>query len=160
MLSGKKVLSLFVLIIPWLTIPLIGRKTFIRYLPAATIVNLIVGYFSVIAEKKKFWKIKNPLFPYSPIDFSYQLGLFFVTTIWVFKLTFGDFKKYLLLNVVIDYLLSYPIVKTLTKFGLFEFKKLRPRHFYSISVVLAILIYWYQILVEKVIRGVKAVHSD
>lgn len=72
--------------------------------------------------KKKLWKIKNPLFPHSPIDFSYQLGLFFVTTIWVFKLTFGNFKKYLLLNVVIHYLLSYPILKALTKFGLFEFK--------------------------------------
>ncbi len=122
-----------------------------RFLPATTFVNLIIALFSVVADRKRFWKIKNPIFPYTAVDYSYLLGLFFVTTIWVFKLTYGNFKKYLALNIVLDYLLSFPIAKFFTKVGVFEFKKLRPIHFFSFSVFLAIIIYWYQYLIEKVI---------
>jgi hypothetical protein len=151
MINKKKVLSLFILIGPWLTIPLIGKSPFIRFLPATTFVNLFISLFSVIADRKKFWKVKNPIFRYTAVDFSYLLGLFFITTIWAFKLTYGNFKKYLTLNVIIDYLLSFPIVKFFTKVGIFEFKKMRPFHFFCFSVILAIIIYWYQWIVEQAI---------
>ncbi|WP_308128886.1 hypothetical protein [Bacillus sp. sid0103] len=150
-LDKRKLLSLCILIVPWLTVPLLGKKTFIRFLPATTFVNLIISLFSVVADRKKFWKVKNPIFHYTAVDYSYLLGLFFITTIWVFKLAYGSFIKYLSLNIVIDYLLSFPIVKFFTKVGVFEFKKLRPIHFFCISVFLAIIIYWYQYLLEKVI---------
>jgi hypothetical protein len=148
-MNKKKALSLFILFGPWLTVPLIGKGSFIRFLPATTFVNLIISLLSVIADKKKMWKVKNPIFPYSALDFSYLLGLFFLTTIWVFKLTYGNFTKYLGLNIVLDYLLSFPIVKFFTKVGIFEFKKIRPKHFFYFSVFLAILIYWYQHIVEN-----------
>lgn len=152
MFTEKKLLSLVILIVPWLTVPLIGKKSFIRFLPATTFVNLLISLFSVVAEKKKLWKVKNPLFPYTAVDFSYLVGLFFVTTIWVFKLTYGNFLKYILLNVVLDYFLSFPIIKFFTKIGIFEFKKMRPVHFYYLSVFLAFVIYWYQYVIERVIK--------
>jgi len=150
-LDKRKLLSLCILIVPWLTVPLLEKKSFIRFLPATTFVNLVISLFSVVADRKKLWKVKNPIFHYTAVDFSYLLGLFFITTIWVFRLTYGSFIKYLSLNIVIDYLLSFPLVKFFTKVGVFEFKKLRPIHFFSISVFLAIIIYWYQYLVERVI---------
>ncbi|MCS0673497.1 hypothetical protein [Cytobacillus firmus] len=150
-LDKRKLLSLCILIVPWLTVPLIEKKSFLRFLPATTFVNLILSLFSVVADRKKLWKVKNPIFKYTAVDFSYILGLFFITSIWVFKLTYGNFIKYLSLNIVIDYLISFPIAKFFTKVGIFEFKKLRPIHFFNISVFLAIIIYWYQYLVERVI---------
>ncbi|MFZ4452043.1 hypothetical protein [Salibacterium aidingense] len=151
-LNKRKFLSLSILFVPWLTVPIIRRNSFMRFLPASTLANLVISLFSVVADRKKLWKVKNPIFPYTAVDYSYLLGLFPVTTIWVFKLTYGDFKKYLTLNIILDYLLSFPIIKFFTKVGVFEFKKMRPFHFFIFSVFLAFVIYWYQYFVEKVIN--------
>ncbi|MDR6998977.1 hypothetical protein J2Y67_001409 [Neobacillus niacini] len=79
MLDKRKLLSLCILIVPWLTVPLIGKKSFVRFLPATTFVNYIISLFSVVADRKKLWKVKNPIFKYSAVDYSYLLGLFFIT---------------------------------------------------------------------------------
>jgi len=149
MIDKRKALSFSILVIPWITTPFLGKNSFIRFLPVATFIGYIFSFLSEIADRRKWWKVKNALFPNYRLDFSYLLGLFFITTIWVFKLTYGSFIKYLTLNIVLDYLLAFPIVKFFTKVGVFEFKKMRPKHFYILSVVTAIVIYYYQLLVER-----------
>ncbi|MDR4949799.1 hypothetical protein [Neobacillus cucumis] len=151
MINKRKALSFCTLFIPWLTIPLIGKNTFIRFMPVATFVGYIFGFLSETADNKKWWKVKNGLFPNYRLDVSYLLGLYLITTIWVFKLTFGNFFKYLTLNIIIDAIFSFSIVKFFTKVGVFEFRKMRPKHFYILSVSMAIIIYWYQLIVERVI---------
>jgi hypothetical protein len=151
MINKRKTLSFCTLVIPWLTIPLIGKNTFIRFMPVATFVGYFFGFLSETADNNKWWKVKNPLFPNNRLDVSYLLGLFFITTIWVFKLTFGNFFKYLVTNIIIDLIFSFPLVKFFTKVGVFEFKKMRPKHFFILSVSMAIIIYIYQLLVERAI---------
>jgi hypothetical protein len=151
MINKRKALSFSTLVIPWLTTPLIGKNSFVRFLPVATFIGYIFSLLGEIADRRKWWKVKNALFPNYRLDFSYLLGLFFITTIWVFRLTYGSFIKYLTLNIVLDYLLSFHIAKFFTKVGVFEFKKMRPKHFFILSVSTAIIIYLYQSLVERVI---------
>ncbi|NRD76793.1 hypothetical protein HPT25_04715 [Bacillus sp. BRMEA1] len=150
-MSKRKILSICTLIIPWLTAPLIGKNTFIRFLPVATFIGYIFGFISEIADNRKWWKVKNALFPKYHLDISYLFGLYFIVTIWVFKLTFGNFYKYLTTNIVIDLVFSYPIVKFFTKVGVFEFKKMQPKDFCIISILMSIFIYFYQTVVERVI---------
>lgn len=101
MINKRKILSFCTLVLPWLTIPLIGKNTFIRYMPVATFIGYFFGIISETADNNKWWKVKNPLFPNNRLDISYLLGLFFITNIWVFKLTFGLF-----LNILQPILLS------------------------------------------------------
>lgn len=151
MIDKRKALSFSTLVIPWLTTPLMGKNSFVRFLPVATFVGYVFCFLSEIAYRNKWWKVKNALFPNYRLDFSYLLGLFFIVTIWVFKLTYKNFFKYLLINIVIDYIFVFYIVKFFTKVGVFEFKKMRPKHFYILSVVTAIVIYFYQLIVERTI---------
>ncbi|WHY69491.1 hypothetical protein [Neobacillus sp. SuZ13] len=95
---NKKTFALAMLIIPWITVPFMEKKSFFRFLPVASFVNLIISVLSVIANKKKWWETKNPLSP-GFVDFTYILGPFFITTLWVFKLTYGNFLKYLITNI-------------------------------------------------------------
>ncbi len=104
-----------------------------------------------MADKKKLWKVKNGLFRGYVLDVSYLYGLFFIVTIWFFKLTYGNFIKYLVTNIIGDYIFTFHIVKFFTKVGTFEFKKMRPNHFFIISVFLAVVIYFYQRMIERVI---------
>jgi hypothetical protein len=151
MIDKKRALSFCTLVLPWITTPLIGKNSFIRFLPAVTLIGYVFGILSDIADKRKWWKVRNGLFPGYRLDFSYLLGFFFITTIWVLKLGYKNFLKYLLINVVIDYIFVFHIVKFFTKVGVFEFKKMRPKHFYILSVGSAIIIYLYQLLVERII---------
>lgn len=151
MINKRKVLSFCILVVPWLTAPMIGKNTLIRFFPVATFIGYIFSFLSEIADRKRWWKVKNALFPGYRLDFSYLIGIFFITTIWVFKLAYKNFFKYLFINMVFDYLFVFHVVKFFTKVGVFEFKKMRPKHFYVLSIVTAIIIYFYQMLVEKII---------
>lgn len=91
-MDKKKTFALAMLIVPWLTVPFMGKKSFFRFLPVASFTNLFISVFSLIANKKKWWVNKNPLSP-GPIDFTYILGSYFVATLWIFKLTYGNFPN-------------------------------------------------------------------
>ncbi|TCN20423.1 hypothetical protein [Mesobacillus foraminis] len=53
-MNKKMVASLSMLLLPWLTVPFLG-KSFFRFLPAATFVNLFITVLSVIANRKKWY---------------------------------------------------------------------------------------------------------
>ncbi|WP_062050778.1 hypothetical protein [Bacillus sp. JCM 19034] len=86
MMDKDKVTALSMLILPWLSVPFVGKKAFFRYFPAASLANLIMIVLSVISDKRRWWKNKNPLTPNIPIDFTYILGAHFVTTLWYLSL--------------------------------------------------------------------------
>ncbi|WP_069187940.1 hypothetical protein [Sporosarcina globispora] len=152
-MNKKNLLSLGMLLIPWFSVPLLGKVSFVRFLPVTTFVNLFMSILSIFAIKNKWWKNKGTLFG-SPINLPYMLGIFFVGTLWIFKLTYGKFVKYLLLNIVMDYILAFPFAKLATKVGVFEFKKMRPIVFFYLSVFLAVIIYGYQYIVEQVMKKI------
>ena len=153
-MDKKKTFGLAMLIVPWLTVPFMGKKSFFRFLPVASFVNLFLSVLAVIANKKKWWVNKSPLSP-GFVDFTYILGPFFVATLWVFKLTYGNFLKYLITNMVIDAINAYPFAQIWEKVGVFKFKKLNHTIWYFICVSLAIIIYGYQYIVEKSINKIK-----
>jgi hypothetical protein len=150
-LDKRKVLSFSLLVVPWLTVPLIGKNTFVRFLPVSTFIVSAFSLVSEVADKKKYWKVKNPLFPNYVLDYSYLLGFFFIVTIWIFKLTYGNFVKYLLTSIGANLILAFPIIKLFTRVGIFEFKRLRPKHFFLLTSLSSIVIFWYQRLIERII---------
>lgn len=156
--NKKKAFSLGMLIIPWLTVPFMGKNSFFRFLPVACFTNLFISVLSLVANKKNWWKNKNPLSP-GPIDFTYILGPFFVATLWIFKLTYGNFPKYLITNMVLDAISSFPFSQIWEKVGVFKFKKVTHTMWYFISVSLAIIIYGFQYIIEKSIRQTNSSQS-
>ncbi|MDN3017217.1 hypothetical protein PH210_13545 [Paenibacillus sp. BSR1-1] len=147
----KIAFSLATLILPWLTVPFMGKRSFFRFLPVASFVNLILSVFSLFCYKKKWWITKNPLSP-GPIDFTYILGPYFVATLWIFKLTFGNFPKYIMTNMVLDLINAFPLPYIGNKVGVVKFIKMKNSTWYFICVFLAIIIYGFQSVVEKSIK--------
>ncbi|MGJ7913256.1 hypothetical protein [Neobacillus sp. LXY-1] len=158
-MKKKKVFSLAMIILPWLTILFMDKKSFLRYLPVASFVNLFISVFSVISNKRSWWVNKNPFSP-GNVDFSYILGPYFVATLWIFKLTFGNFPKYLITNVVLNTLNAFPMAYAWEKVGAFKFKKINHIGWYFICIILSIIIYGYQYLVEKTIVNQNKMNSE
>ena len=149
--NKKKTFSLAMIIIPWLTVPFMGKKSFLRFLPVASFINLFLSLFSLTANKKKWWVNKNPLSPGS-VDFSYILGPYYVATLWIFKLTYGNFPKYLITNMMLDLVNAFPLGSIWEKVGIFKFQKMKHVTWYFICVGLSVFIYGFQYLVEQSIK--------
>jgi hypothetical protein len=147
----KIVFSLAMIIIPWLSVPFMGKNSFFRFLPVACFTDLSISLFSVFGNKKKWWVNKNPLSP-GLVDFTYILGPFFVATLWIFKLTYGKFPKYLITNIVLDVINAYPFAQIWENIGIFKLKKMTHTIWYFLCVGFAIVIYGFQYIIEKSIR--------
>lgn len=147
-MDKKRLFNTVVLIIPWLSVFFIRKKSFFRFLPTATFISLIMVLFSTLGQKRKWWVSSGTLIKGVPIDFSYILGPYFIGTIWILKSTYGNFTKYLITNAVIDFISAYPIMMLLRKVGLIKVKKLSYTMWYFISITMALLTYGYQMLVE------------
>ncbi|MEC1526208.1 hypothetical protein P9D43_30025, partial [Neobacillus niacini] len=115
-MKKKKVFSLAMIIIPWLSVLFMDKKSLFRFLPVASFVNLFISVFSVISNKRRWWVNKNPLSP-GNVDFSYILGPYFVATLWIFKLTYGNFPKYFITNVLLNTLNAFPMAYVWEKVG-------------------------------------------
>ncbi len=59
MIDKRKALSFSTLVIPWLTAPLIGKNSFVRFLPVATFIGYIFSLLGEIADRRKWWKSKK-----------------------------------------------------------------------------------------------------
>ncbi|PFA63087.1 hypothetical protein CN378_18815 [Bacillus sp. AFS015802] len=153
-MSSKKstILSTCTLVLPWFTAPLLGKNTFVRFTSVAVFTNVVWSFLSIIASNKRWWKADPFFWKKTKIDLPFVGGMFFITTLWVFKWTFGDFRKYFALNALIDFLLAFPIVKFYDKMGAFKLRKMSNLFFYLIILSLAVLIYFYQCILEKVIQ--------
>lgn len=55
-------------------------------------------------------------------------------------------------HTVVDWFNIFPFGGTLKKAGIFKMKKMSPRMYWEMTTVLAVVLYGYQYIVEKVIR--------
>lgn len=160
MMDKKKIFNLALLIIPWLTVPFMKKQSFIRFLPVASLISIILSVFSTIANRKRWWVTKSPLFSGLPIDFAYILGPYFVGTLWVFKLTYGNLPKYLFTNIVLDFMSAYPLLYLSEKLGIVKFKKMKNITWFFITTLMAILLYRFQYILEKSIKQTNSVQKS
>lgn len=86
---SKTLLSL-TMIMPWVTAPLLGKKTLEFYLPAAIFIALMVRLANVVAKKRKWWWWYETLHPRLSGVIPFMLGPFFVGSIWILKWTYWE----------------------------------------------------------------------
>ncbi|WP_044338800.1 hypothetical protein [Rossellomorea aquimaris] len=152
---NSTILSFCTLVLPWFTAPFLGKNVFRRFTSVAIVTNVIWSILSVFANKKRWWKADPFILKNVPIDIPFVAGMYFITILWVFKLTFGNFIRYFALNAVIDFLLAFPVVKFYDQVGAFKLRKMSSTLFYMIVLSLAIIIYVYQCTMERVMNWMK-----
>ncbi|MDR7241033.1 MULTISPECIES: hypothetical protein [Priestia] len=150
-MKGKLVL-LAVLLLPWLSIVKGDKFVFKKYLPVLTFSSLVIAFISELSKSFTWWKVRKPLFPKLSSDISFIFGPFFVANFWVFKLTYGNFKKYLLINVLFDYLFAYPLTSLAEKLKVYKMVNMTRFQLFIISIATALINYLYQYFIEDALR--------
>ena len=135
---------LAMLILPWLTVPFLGKKAIKRFSLSALFISLFVAGESVIANKRRWWRVFERINPNLMGEFPFIAGPFFIGSIWILKLTYGKFLRYLLLNFSASLLFVYPGIWLLKKLGISSL--IRFKHYQMLLIFLykQLLMYGFQ----------------
>ena len=145
----EKFVFIIMIVVPWLTAPLLGKKTFKRFSPGALFICIFVFIESLYAHKKLWWLFHQRLFPKVIGELPLIMGPFFIGTLWILKFTFGNFKQYLITNFCIHTFFVYIHVPILKKLGYASLIRLSKFNFLLIFLFKAVLLYLLQIVIES-----------
>ncbi|MCH6268014.1 MULTISPECIES: hypothetical protein [Neobacillus] len=139
------------LILPWFSIAFLPRKSLRQFFPVSIVASLFVTVLCLLAIPYKWWTVKGGWKGKLLNDSSFILGPFFVGTLWIFHFTFGKFKRYMLVNLIMDVLFSFPLSFLYQKLKLFTLVNFKPKHIFLSFISFSLIIYGF----ERLKRGLK-----
>lgn len=137
-----------ILIIPWLTVPLLGRKAFEKYYPSALFICIFTKVIDIFGEKKKWWRFYKGIPLLNSMNF-FNFGPYFVSSLWVLKMTYGKFRLYIISNMILHFCFIYlGGLKLVKRYKIFSLKELSKFQYFTIDFLRALLLYSFQYLNE------------
>ena len=105
-MKNQKLFLIALMVVPWLTVPFLGKKAFRRFLPTAIFMATFTKALDFYGEKKKWWKFFKGVPPLDSMNF-FNFGPYLVTSLWMLKMTYGKFPLYLISNLILHICLSF-----------------------------------------------------
>jgi hypothetical protein len=139
-------------IISWLTVLLLPKESFKKYLPVSTFVTVLLLIQCMLSVPFKWWTVKGGLLNKIITELCFVLGPFFVGTIWIFRLTYGNFWLYMTVNAVVDALFAFPMNKIFEKLKVYKLVNWKPKTIFYVYITYAAIIYGYQRFLSKTNR--------
>ena len=149
-MKNMKIFLLIMGILPWLSIPLLGNRAFKRFLPASLFMCLYLILEGWVAQKRKWWWFSTSLKPNVLGEMPLIFGPFIVGSLWILKFTYGKFKLYLLVNLIIDSIFTYGMLGWFKKIGYVSLVRMSKLQLSLIFMVKSIIMYGFQMLFEKI----------
>ncbi|WP_102345946.1 hypothetical protein [Bacillus sp. Marseille-P3661] len=143
-MKNSKLFYISLLILPWLTVPFLGRNSFEKYLPAAIFISTFTKAIDLFGEKKKWWRFYRGIPPLDSMNF-FNFGPYFVTSLWLLKMTYGRFPLYLISNLILHICFIFlGGVKLVDRYKIFTLEKLTKFQYLAIDFLRALLLYSFQ----------------
>jgi hypothetical protein len=143
-MKNTKLFYLALLILPWLTVPFLGRNSFKKYLPAAIFMSTFIKVIDLFGEKKKWWRFYKGIPPLNSMNF-FNFGPYLVTSLWMLKMTFGKFPFYLISNTILHICFTYlGGLKFVKRYKIFSLEKISKFQYLAINFLRALLLYSFQ----------------
>jgi hypothetical protein len=143
MMKNSKIILIAMLLLPWLTLPLLGRTALKRFLPSVIFMCIFTKILDVIGRRRKWWQFYKGIPPLNSMDI-FNLGPYFVTSLWMLKLTYGKFLLYLLSNVALHVLFIFKGLKYTKRYEILSLVKISKARYLGIDFIRALLLYAFQ----------------
>lgn len=144
----QRLFNVAMVLLSWLTLPLLGSRNIKRFLPASILILLIEMLHAGYGKKQRFWvfynKPKSNLFGELP----FQIGPFLVISMWLLKWAYGNFKRFILLNAITHAIFAYPYSNFAKKIRYYKLVRLNNFQFFLYFFFKAFLLYGFQYLFE------------
>ncbi|NHM30690.1 hypothetical protein [Neobacillus terrae] len=146
-MKNQKLFLIALLVVPWLSVPLLGRKAFKRFLPTAIFMCTFTKAIDFYGEKKKWWKFYSGFGPFNSMNFM-NFGPYFATSLWVLKMTYGKFPLFLITNVSLHILFIFGGLKFVKGFKVFSLENLTKFQYLFFSFIRCLILYAFQYITE------------
>ncbi|MED1203683.1 hypothetical protein [Heyndrickxia acidicola] len=147
-MKNSKLLLLAMVILPWLTLPFLGKNTFKKYLPSAIFIVTFTKALDFFGEKKKWWRFYKGIPPLDSMDF-FNFGPYFVTSLWMLKLTYGKFPLYFISNTILHILFTFVGLKYLKRYKIASIVKMTKLQHLTMSIIRGLVFYGFQSINER-----------
>jgi hypothetical protein len=147
----KYVKSLFVLIavLSWFSLAFAGKKSVKRFLPTSLFMAVIVTVVQFIAKKRRWWFWYGKKHPSVLASFPFTWGIFFAGSLWIMKFAYGNFKRYIGVNLIVHLVFTYIGEPILNKFGVAQLVRMKKIQLMYVLTMLALLFYGIHFTKEK-----------
>ncbi|WP_458415140.1 hypothetical protein ACNQFZ_10345 [Schinkia sp. CFF1] len=149
----SKLFLALMMILSWFSFAFTDKESIKRFLPASLFMAIIVKVVNLIAKKRKWWWWYEKVHPSVSGVFPFMFGPFFVGSFWILKSTYGNFMRYMGLNLITDSAFTYVLEPYLQKFGIASLVRMKKIQLMYVFTVLAFLLYGFQLIEEKVLKG-------
>lgn len=147
-MKHAKLFYLGILILPWLSVPFLGKKALKKHLPAAIFISVFTKILDTFGEKKRWWRFYKGIPPLDSMNF-FNFGPYIVTSLWILKMTYGKFFLYLISNNILHFFFNLIGLKLVDYFKIFTLVRLTKIKYFFINLMRALLLYGFQIMWEQ-----------
>lgn len=152
-MKKTKVFLLLLTILPWLSFPLLGKRTIKKFLPGAIFMGIYVTFEGMLAEKRKWWWWPLNVKPNVLGELPLIWGPFFVGSFWILKYTYKKFNLYILVNLIVDSFFTVFMLDVFKKVGYGYLVRINKFQLSIIFLIKSFVMYGFQVFYDKVIRG-------
>lgn len=150
MLSKRhKLFNIILILIPWLSVLFLGKHHLKRFSWAGLFIVIFEIINHKIGEKRNWWIFYDKRKSFLTNELPFSIGPYMPLSMWLLKFSYGNFKKYFLLNVIVDGLFAFPIITLLKKMKIIGLNRLNHFQFFIYLNYKAYLLYGMQYWIEK-----------
>ncbi|MBU9720046.1 MULTISPECIES: hypothetical protein [Bacillaceae] len=144
------IFNVVLIAIPWLSLLFIGKKDFKRFSPAGIMIIIFEIFNHIYGNKRKFWKFYDNSKSFLRDELPFSIGPYMPLSMWLLKNSYGNFKKFFLLNAVADAIFAFFLIELLKKIKIIRLNRLNNLQFFFYINYKAYLLYGFQYLYEKI----------
>lgn len=149
--------SLFIL--SWLSLLFMNKADIKRFLPVGLFATVMSAMILEAGITLGWWVYPVKLYPFQNIPYLY--GPIPVSTMWIFKYTYGKFWMYIILDFILNLFYTFAFEEYfLGNRGVMQFQSVSPLLDVFITSVLGIAVYAYQIWQEDLFVRPETAHSS
>lgn len=145
-----KIFNILLIGIPWLSVLGIGKRDIKQYWLSSVLIGIYEIMSHINGHKKKYWKFYDKPKSFIRDELPFDIGPYAPISMWILKYTYGNFKKYVLVNAIFNGLFAFLFIPFLHKMKIFRLNRLSYPRFFLYIHYKAYLLYGIQYLIEFV----------
>lgn len=144
-----KLFNFTMIVVPWLSVLFIGKRALKRYYLASALICVFEIINHLYGRKKKFWVFYDKPKSFLRDELPFDLGPYMPMSMWILKSSYGNFKKYVLVNAIANAAFAFGLIPALKKVKIVRMHNFNYFQFFLYIHYKAYLLYAVQYLLQK-----------
>lgn len=142
--------NITIIIIPWVSLMFVGKSNIKRFSLASAFIAVFEMLNHIYGRKKKWWEFYDKPKSFIRDELPFDIGPYIPLSMWILRHSYGNFKKFVLLNALINGLFAFLFNPFLKKIKIARLNRLNHFQFFLYLHYKAYVLYAVQYLFEKV----------